>query len=127
MIRNILRVVDFMPAGYLFGLVCCLSTSRFQRLGDLVADTVVVYVDKRVDEVAVMQVNAEPLPPPMVLLREEQAAMLQFLERSPRWSDARNTELTNVLEPLTKRTGLPGLRDIVRMALWLQNGGGGRP
>jgi uncharacterized RDD family membrane protein YckC len=125
MIRNILRVVDFMPFGYLFGLTCCFCTSRFQRLGDLVADTVVVYADKPLTEVVGMKVNADPMPPPVPLNREEQAAMLQFLERSPRWSDARKTELSDVLEPLTKRRGMGGLLDTVKMALWLQSGGGG--
>jgi uncharacterized RDD family membrane protein YckC len=126
MIRNILRVVDFMPGAYLFGLACCLCTTRFQRLGDLVADTVVVYADKPQHEGMAMKVNADPLPPPLPLNREEQAAMLQFLERSPRWSDARKMELSDVLEPLTKRRGMGGLLDTVRMALWLQAGGGGR-
>jgi uncharacterized RDD family membrane protein YckC len=32
-IRNLLRTIDFMPAGYLFGLICCLFTQRFQRFG----------------------------------------------------------------------------------------------
>jgi uncharacterized RDD family membrane protein YckC len=126
MIRNVLRVVDFMPGAYLFGLTCCLCTSRFQRLGDLVADTVVVYADKPMHEGLAIQVNADPMPPPLPLNREEQAAMLQFLERSPRWSDARKMELSDVLEPLTKRRGMGGLLDTVRMALWLQTGGGGK-
>lgn len=126
MIRNILRVVDFMPAGYLFGLVCCLCTNRFQRLGDLVADTVVVYADQAAPQPSGIQVNADPVPPAVPLSREEQASFLQFLERSPRWSDARKLELTDTLEPLTKRTGLSGLLKTVQSALWLQNGGGNR-
>ena len=37
------RVADFLPASYLTGLASCLMSRRFQRLGDLVADTMVIY------------------------------------------------------------------------------------
>ena len=40
-IRNILRLVDFLPSVYLAGIVSILVTKRNQRLGDLAADTVV--------------------------------------------------------------------------------------
>ena len=39
MLRNLLRVADFLPAAYVTGLMSCLLSRRFQRLGDLVADT----------------------------------------------------------------------------------------
>lgn len=121
-IRNLLRVIDFMPGFYLFGLVCCLFSQRFQRLGDLVADTVVVYAEVDVSKVPEMRVNAEPKAPPTVLSRAEQAALLQFLERAPQWSDARKTELTDLLEPLTGKTGLPGLTQTCSIGVWLQKG-----
>ncbi len=124
MTRNILRVVDFMPAGYLFGLVCTLCTSRFQRLGDLVADTVVIYVDREVPFLrSPSQLNADPVPPAVALTREEQAAFLQFIERSPQWSEDRRIELTNLLQPLTQRLGMAGLLSAVQTGLWLQTGG----
>lgn len=41
-IRNILRIVDFLPALYVAGVVCMVSTERDQRLGDLAAGTIVV-------------------------------------------------------------------------------------
>ena len=41
-IRNLLRIVDVLPAFYLIGFVAVLVTDRKQRLGDIVADTVVV-------------------------------------------------------------------------------------
>ena len=45
LVRNLLRAVDVLPAGYFVGLVTMVVTSRGQRLGDLAADTVVVRVD----------------------------------------------------------------------------------
>ncbi|MGB9930196.1 RDD family protein [Haloarcula amylolytica] len=41
-IRTLLRIVDVLPAFYLIGFVAVLVTDRKQRLGDIVADTVVV-------------------------------------------------------------------------------------
>ncbi len=44
-IRNLLRIVDALPSGYAFGLLCIVLTERGQRLGDLAAGTVVVRTD----------------------------------------------------------------------------------
>ncbi|MDQ1461287.1 MAG: hypothetical protein QOI08_2771, partial [Actinomycetota bacterium] len=41
-IRNILRIVDFLPVLYAAGVVCMVATGRDQRLGDLAAGTIVV-------------------------------------------------------------------------------------
>ena len=41
-IRNILRIVDFLPALYAAGVITMVSTGRDQRLGDLAAGTIVV-------------------------------------------------------------------------------------
>ncbi len=41
-IRNIVRIVDFLPALYLAGTVSIIVTERDQRLGDLAAGTFVV-------------------------------------------------------------------------------------
>src|SRR5690349_362430 len=41
-LRNLLRAADALPTGYLAGLASMAMTSRFQRLGDLVAGTMVV-------------------------------------------------------------------------------------
>jgi uncharacterized RDD family membrane protein YckC len=41
-VRNILRIVDFMPGMYAVGALAALATARSQRLGDLAAGTLVV-------------------------------------------------------------------------------------
>lgn len=41
-IRSLLRIVDWLPAFYVVGIVAIYITDREQRLGDVVADTVVV-------------------------------------------------------------------------------------
>jgi uncharacterized RDD family membrane protein YckC len=42
LIRNLLRLVDFLPFGYLVGIVAVLATRRNQRLGDIAAGTLVI-------------------------------------------------------------------------------------
>ena len=48
-IRNLLRFVDSLPFLYLVGGLTCLINRRTQRLGDIVANTIVVW-SPRVDE-----------------------------------------------------------------------------
>lgn len=119
--RNFLRVVDFMPALYLTGFVCMLFTKRFQRLGDLVANTVMTYADGPPLRHHKAEILAERRAPTAVLTREEQAALLQFIERVPQWADERRVELSTLVEPLTKAQGMEGLWRLYGMALWLQD------
>src|SRR5580704_14476702 len=42
-IRNLLRVVDLLPAFYAVGGLCCALSPKYQRLGDIAANTVVIY------------------------------------------------------------------------------------
>ena len=41
-IRNILRLIDFLPSAYLLGAIVILATRKNQRIGDVVAGTLVV-------------------------------------------------------------------------------------
>lgn len=41
-VRNLFRCLDMLPAFYAVGGIACFCTRRFQRLGDLVANTIVV-------------------------------------------------------------------------------------
>jgi len=45
-LRNFLRAADILPIGYGAGLICMSSTSRLQRIGDLVAGTMVVRIQQ---------------------------------------------------------------------------------
>jgi uncharacterized RDD family membrane protein YckC len=45
-IRNLLRFVDSLPAFYLVGGLACLISRRAQRLGDIAANTIVVWSPK---------------------------------------------------------------------------------
>jgi uncharacterized RDD family membrane protein YckC len=45
-VRNLMRFIDFLPGFYLLGAIVCVANSRRQRLGDIVAGTVVVRASK---------------------------------------------------------------------------------
>jgi uncharacterized RDD family membrane protein YckC len=98
LLRNLLRVVDFLPMMYLTGVIASVMNRQFKRLGDLVAGTLVVY-------------DAEPLPKPNFETRgslpvpadfttDEQRALLAFAERSKRLSQERQSELAAILLPI---------------------------
>ncbi|WP_227430334.1 RDD family protein [Psychrobacter sp. I-STPA6b] len=47
LIRNLLRVADFLPIGFMAGIVAILFNRQSKRLGDMVAGTVVVYREQQ--------------------------------------------------------------------------------
>lgn len=122
-LRNLLRVADFLPAAYLTGLISCLMSRRFQRLGDLVADTMVVYSRPQASQPPLMPHGAwtEAIPPPLALSREERAAIIRFNERLPMWSESRREELASQLQPLTGATGPEGVRRLAGIGFWLRD------
>ena len=62
-IRNVIRIVDFLPYGYGVGVVVLFANGRGKRLGDLAAGTIVV---KDSDHVWLWQLAraTRPVPPP---------------------------------------------------------------
>jgi uncharacterized RDD family membrane protein YckC len=129
-LRNLVRFADMMPmmpnsplfGFHLFGLVSCVVTSRFQRLGDLVADTLVIYEqESTVDDPARLRNPVNPTPPPVALTREEQQAFMQFLERASLWSDARKEEMiASMSEPLGA-AGREGVGKALSIGAWVRD------
>lgn len=98
LIRNLLRFVDFMPFCYGFGLICMLSNARFQRIGDIVAGTVVLHqaIDRPQQDAA----EVTPITPPVPLQLNEQQALMNFYQRRPTLSEERAEELAKLSGPL---------------------------
>lgn len=126
-VRNILRIVDWLPVFYGAGVVSLLATGRNQRLGDLAAATMVV--KERLEDVEedvplshpTSRVPPAPLPPEVseelmhtvragvrTVTREEEKTIRRFLERrfdlAP---DARRRLATRLADALRQR--FPGL------------------
>lgn len=98
MLRNILRTVDFLPLFYGLGFISMLMNNRFQRLGDLAADTIVVY---RNHSVALQSIPQQAVIKPAFNLNiKEQQAIIRYAERSGQLSEERMDELAEILNPL---------------------------
>ena len=121
MVRNLLRVADFLPFMYAFGLICMLSNRDFKRLGDMAAGTLVIYRDDVARNYEIPDVKPLSSPQPLKLL--EQRAILEYAERSRGLSEARCIELSNLLEVLSTQTGETGRKRLLCYAKWIQRGG----
>lgn len=98
--RNLLRAVDFLPALYLGGFVAMAMNRDFKRMGDLAANTIVVY---RENKVAALDIPAaEPWPPGVALSIAEQRAILDFASRSSGLTQERAEELAAIPEALVR-------------------------
>lgn len=116
-LRNLLLVADFLPLMYCTGLLFMLFDSRFRRLGDLVAGTLVVYDDPPHTRKAAPAVEAQPLPVP--LTPEQQRGLLDLFEREAELPPERVLELATLARPLTGATGRQSLERLRAFAAGL--------
>jgi uncharacterized RDD family membrane protein YckC len=113
LLRNLLRGADFLPLGYVLGVLCMLFDARFRRLGDLVAGTLVIY-EPRVAWRAPPRLTPAPsqaelawLPARVELTASEREAIELFMLRTGELPQARADELGDILAlPLAKRLRL---------------------
>ncbi|MDB4934111.1 MAG: hypothetical protein JWP87_1083 [Labilithrix sp.] len=111
-LRNLLRAADALPTGYLVGLASMSMSSRFQRLGDLAAGTIVV-VPERVSAATPIELSppAKPkelatLPDDVSLDADEREAIELFLRRRHTLGHARELELARMIaQPIAARFG----------------------
>jgi uncharacterized RDD family membrane protein YckC len=95
--RNMLRVADFLPLAYAFGIVTMLLNRECKRLGDLAAGTLVVHANPVVLHDA--PPPAASLAPARPLNPREQAAILSWAGRAKRLTPARFEELAQLAAP----------------------------
>jgi uncharacterized RDD family membrane protein YckC len=97
-VRNLIRVVDMMPVGYVAGLVAMVTSGRFQRLGDIAGDTVVVYRRSALTMAEQRRLPpVEPVQLSLVLSGEEQQAVVAFAERYATLGRDRSDELASIV------------------------------
>jgi uncharacterized RDD family membrane protein YckC len=139
-LRNLLRTADFLPVGYLLGLVAMTWDGRFMRLGDRAAGTMVVIEDPvRVAPPIKLEPPATPeelesFPHHVVLPLPEREA-IELLLRRRDLSPARRVELAEMVAPvLAARFGVRPGHPVRFLALlhFVATGGGaatsaGRP
>ncbi len=84
LIRNLVRIVDFLPAFYLIGMVSVFSTTQNQRLGDLAAGVVVMMEPRRAPDPAPIWPEYTEVPEGWdvsAVTDEDVAMMREFLAR----------------------------------------------
>jgi len=116
LVRNLIRTADFLPFFYLFGLITMLSNDRFQRLGDLAAGTLVISIRETTKTADISQII--PLAPSTELLRTEQTALVDFLQRSQQLSQPRQQELAEILDEVTHKKTDNGVEQLHRIGAW---------
>ncbi|MCW5939953.1 MAG: RDD family protein [Fimbriimonadaceae bacterium] len=111
--RNLLRPADFAPFGYLLGTVAVFLNARSQRLGDLVAGTVVVREPAALTAFSPAPHRAgvhwcEPgLPDLRTMSLEEYVALKRLADRFPQLPDeARHASIQEVWKPFAERQGI---------------------
>jgi len=100
LLRNLIRSVDFFPFFNITGFITMLMNSRFKRLGDLAAGTVVVYAKEGDHQFTIPDYPAQP--PPLPLKLEEQRLILDFCERAGNLSTSRRHELATILREFSE-------------------------
>ncbi|HEX4510034.1 MAG TPA: hypothetical protein VH328_08150, partial [Burkholderiaceae bacterium] len=105
LLRNLLRAADFLPVGYVLGLLSMAADRTSKRIGDRVAGTMVVIesgggIDAPIalaPPATAAELAAFPHRPPIVA--NELDALESFLRRS-RLSPARAAELAQLVAPV---------------------------
>jgi len=116
-LRNLLRAADMLPIGYLFGAATMILSSRFQRLGDLVAGTVVVHKAQELPAVGLPKVDA--MIPNMDLSPDDRRALVAFVQRYDSMTSERADELANILSAATNKSGQANTQHLYGIGKWL--------
>lgn len=117
LVRNLVRIVDLLPAAYGFGVVTMFINSQSRRLGDLAAGTLVVHESATVSvqQLEISQAHAmhrfslKPVTPttfPVERLNNQEIALIEeFLQRRDEMQHRQNLAV-QILERLHQRVGL---------------------
>jgi uncharacterized RDD family membrane protein YckC len=119
LIRNLLRVVDFLPFMYAFGIICILLRRDARRLGDLAGGTLVAYRNEL--RPAGSFGAGEPMPPSVLLSSRQQAAIAAFAWRVGRLTPDRAEEIALLASAAAPGTGIATSMTarLVGIARWL--------
>lgn len=115
--RNFLRDIDFLPAFFMFGILSMLSTQHFQRIGDIVAHSLVVY--DQVAETIITMPDIDPEYLELDLDDEQQMAIVNLAERHETISQERQIEIANTLAPVLGKQDRAALMTLQAYANWL--------
>lgn len=124
-IRNVLRVVDWLPFAYLVGVAAVLMTARNQRVGDVVAGTLVIRERRASRDAPHLEPRRASVPQEALawdtsaVSEEEVAAVRSFLERRHEIDVGARVELAATLEARL-RPKVAGVSDACRDERFLE-------
>jgi uncharacterized RDD family membrane protein YckC len=120
LIRNFLRLADFLPFMFGFGIGSMLIRRDFKRLGDIAAASLVVYQPRPTPKFALPQV--ELVQPALLLAPRDQAAVIALASRAAKLTRDRMDELAALAAPVSGDAGRHGpetTRRVLGVAQWL--------
>ena len=106
-----------LPIGYLFGAVSMIFSRQFQRLGDLVAGTVVIHKVEDLPTVRLPKVEA--MMPELDLSPDDRRALVAFVQRYDSMTSERAEELAGILSEVTNKSGQANTQHLYGMGKWL--------
>lgn len=119
LIRNLVRLFDFLPILYGVGLLVLFATKHTQRLGDLAARTIVVYERPRLNlntiqenlKVEYQHISRYDLIPTNIqivnLSQDDRRNIISYLQRRSQLTN-REQVAVMVAQPIAERMGIPG-------------------
>ena len=117
--RNLLRPADMLPGIYFVGLLAMFTNPRSQRLGDLVADTIVCLERKPEPKFAIAphSVGLHPLEPNVGDLKgmtiQEYNTLRRFADRFPELPPlVQNKLVEEVWGPIAIRRSIPSMENV---------------
>ncbi len=128
LLRNVLRVVDALPAFYAIGVVTMFLTPQARRLGDLVGGTIVVYdqvrrLPKTAEELLMREADANEAAHgdlSFQLTSREMSLLSDFLQRSEKLNKKVRQSLERTLcERFCGKFGVD-IRNVAQPDLFLQ-------
>jgi uncharacterized RDD family membrane protein YckC len=132
-LRNLLRFADTFMFLYLIAFICILASPGFRRLGDWVADTLVVYADKALHKYISPALKRPDMPwlsgfpavsPSRQLSYEEKQALLMFARRYPLLGKARSDEVAGLWAEELRPDGNDASASAVLLGIARAIGGG---
>ncbi len=118
--RNLLRVADFMPAAFGFGILSILLRKDSKRLGDIAAATLVVHERRPAPKATLDMVT--PVAPQRPLAPRDQSAVIALAARAPSLTIERLDELAAIaasIQGTEERPGTEVSRRVLGVAQWL--------
>jgi uncharacterized RDD family membrane protein YckC len=118
--RNLLRVADFLPFLFGFGIASMLIRRDFKRLGDIAAATLVVHQPRQTPKFALPQVDL--IQPALPLAPRDQAAVISLAARAAKLTRDRMDELAALAASVSGDAGRSGpevTRRVLGVAQWL--------